>query len=98
MLLPRRVAAPHLPRDTNPGRVNESEGYGRPGIAGSGAIACGVAATASALGEVRLWARSDQSAWRAEERAETECKKVEGGAAGGKPRTTKQAELAACGP
>src|SRR3954452_24806774 len=87
MLLPRRVAAPHLPRDTKPGRVNESEGYGRPGIAGSGAIACGVAATASALGEVRLWARSDQSAWRAEERAETECKKVEGGAAG-RMRTT----------
>lgn len=76
--------------------MNESEGYGRPGIAGSGAIACGVAATASALGEVRLWARSDQSAWRAEERAETECKKVEGGAAGRIRVTTNVSDLADC--
>jgi 3-hydroxybutyryl-CoA dehydrogenase len=34
----------------------------RLGIAGSGAIACGLAATAARHGEVVLWARSDGSA------------------------------------
>jgi 3-hydroxybutyryl-CoA dehydrogenase len=76
--------------------VNESQGYERPGVAGSGAIACGVAAIASALGEVRLWARSDQSAWRAEERAEAECKKVEGAAPRSIRVTTKLDDLADC--
>ncbi len=37
----------------------------RLGIAGSGAIACGLAATAAQHGEVLLWARSDRSAERA---------------------------------
>lgn len=37
----------------------------RLGIAGSGTIACGLAATASGIGEVLLWARSDASAERA---------------------------------
>ena len=37
----------------------------RLGIAGSGAIACGLAATAAQHGEVRLWARSPASAERA---------------------------------
>jgi 3-hydroxybutyryl-CoA dehydrogenase len=76
--------------------VNESEGYERPGIAGSGAIACGVAACASALGDVHLWARSDQSAWRAEERAEAECNKVEGAAARRIRVTTNMADLSGC--
>jgi 3-hydroxybutyryl-CoA dehydrogenase len=35
------------------------------GIAGSGAIACGLAATAARNGEVLLWARSERSAERA---------------------------------
>src|SRR5437868_7722836 len=35
------------------------------GIAGSGAIACGLAATAAQHGDVLLWARSDSSAERA---------------------------------
>jgi 3-hydroxybutyryl-CoA dehydrogenase len=35
------------------------------GIAGSGTIACGLAAVAAARGEVMLWARSDESADRA---------------------------------
>jgi 3-hydroxybutyryl-CoA dehydrogenase len=37
----------------------------RLGIAGAGAIACGLAATAAGHGEVVLWARSDESAERA---------------------------------
>ena len=45
-------------------------GYERPAVAGSGTIACGLAACASTLGPVRLAARSDSSAWRAEEHAQ----------------------------
>ena len=37
----------------------------RLGIAGSGAIACGLAATAAQQGDVLLWARSEASAERA---------------------------------
>lgn len=37
----------------------------RVGVAGSGAIACGLAASAAAHGDVVLWARSDASARRA---------------------------------
>jgi 3-hydroxybutyryl-CoA dehydrogenase len=37
----------------------------RLGIAGSGTIACGLAATAACHGDVLLWARSDESAQRA---------------------------------
>lgn len=40
----------------------------RLGIAGSGAIACGLAAVAGARGEVRMWARSPASAERAHQR------------------------------
>ena len=40
----------------------------RLGIAGSGAIACGLAAVAAPQGEVVLWARSEASATRARER------------------------------
>ena len=68
----------------------------RPAIAGSGAIGCGIAACASALGEVRLWARSDLSAWRAEERAEADCAKVEGAAPGRIRVTTHVEDLADC--
>ena len=76
--------------------MNGSEGYARPGIAGSGTIARGVAVVASVLGEVRLWARSDQSAWRAEERAEAECRQLEGAAPGRIRVTTRIEDLADC--
>ena len=59
--------------------MTESSGYTHPAVAGSGVIACGLAACATALSDVRLLARSDASAWRAEERAQAECSKVEGG-------------------
>jgi 3-hydroxybutyryl-CoA dehydrogenase len=42
----------------------------RLGIAGSGAIACGLAASAAGSHEVLLWARSDSSAARARERTD----------------------------
>ena len=47
----------------------------RLGIAGTGVIACGLAATAARTGEVVLWARSDSSADRARARVEKLCAK-----------------------
>jgi 3-hydroxybutyryl-CoA dehydrogenase len=48
----------------------------RLGIAGSGAIACGLAAAAAQHGEVVLWARSDGSARRARGKVEKICGKL----------------------
>jgi 3-hydroxybutyryl-CoA dehydrogenase len=59
-------------------------------------IGCSLAACASALGEVRLLARSDASAWRAEERAQADCAKVEGGRPDRIRVTTKPADLSNC--
>ena len=71
-----------------------SPAYERPGVAGSGTIACGLAAAASVVGEVRLLARSDASAWRAEEIAQGQAKKVEGGRPERIKVTTDPADLA----
>jgi 3-hydroxybutyryl-CoA dehydrogenase len=76
--------------------ASESYGYGRPAVAGSGTIACGLAACASTLGEVRLLARSDASAWRAEERAQSAAQKVDGGDPRRVRVTTDPADLGAC--
>jgi 3-hydroxybutyryl-CoA dehydrogenase len=57
--------------------VAGADTYERPAIAGSGTIACGLAACASATSKVLLLARSDASAWRAEEQATSLCAKVE---------------------
>ena len=54
-------------------------GYERPAVAGSGVIACGLAACATHVGEVRLLARSDASAWRAEEEAQAQARKLDDG-------------------
>lgn len=67
-----------------------------PAVAGSGTIACGLAACASTLGEVWLLARSDTSAWRAEEQAEAQAKKLEGAVAGHIKITTELDKLAGC--
>jgi len=50
----------------------------RLGIAGSGAIACGLAATGARHGEVVLWARSDASAERAEASVHRVCGRLQG--------------------
>src|SRR3954471_17519035 len=55
------------------GRVHE-----RLGIAGSGAIACGLAAAAARHGEVVLWARSDGSADRARKTVDKACGRLSG--------------------
>ncbi len=65
-------------------------------IAGGGTIACGLAACASALGEVRLLARSDVSAWRAEEAAQAVAKKLDSGNPNRIRVTTDLADLGDC--
>jgi 3-hydroxybutyryl-CoA dehydrogenase len=50
----------------------------RLGIAGSGAIACGLAVTAAGHGDVVLWARSEQSESRARKNVEKLCSKLDG--------------------
>jgi 3-hydroxybutyryl-CoA dehydrogenase len=50
----------------------------RLGIAGSGAIACGLAATAARHGEVVLWARAEDSASRARKTLEETCGRLNG--------------------
>ena len=49
------------------------------GIAGSGTIACGLAATAAQAGDVLLWARSEGSAKRAHSVIARSCAKLSGG-------------------
>lgn len=73
-----------------------SNGYERPAVAGSGTIATGLAACATALGEVRLLARSDESAWRAEEVVEKLAGKIEGADANNLKVTTDPGDLAEC--
>jgi 3-hydroxybutyryl-CoA dehydrogenase len=74
--------------------MGDPEAYERPGIAGSGTIACGLAACVSQVAEVRLLARSDASAWRAEESAQSEARKLDRGAPDRIKVTTDPADLA----
>jgi 3-hydroxybutyryl-CoA dehydrogenase len=76
--------------------VNGSEGYKRPAIAGSGTIATGLAATATATGKTLLLARSDASAWRAEEKATAACAKIDGADASRLKVTTKPEDVGEC--
>jgi 3-hydroxybutyryl-CoA dehydrogenase len=71
-------------------------GYSNPAIAGSGTIACGLAACSSAVAATLLLARSDASAWRAEEQAQTLCAKVDGADASRIRVTTEPGDLASC--
>jgi 3-hydroxybutyryl-CoA dehydrogenase len=65
-------------------------------MAGSGTIACGLAAAASARSKVLLLARSDASAWKAEEQAHSLTAKVDDGDAARIKVTTEAADLADC--
>jgi 3-hydroxybutyryl-CoA dehydrogenase len=76
--------------------VASFETYERPGIAGSGTIACGLAACASTASKVLLLARSDASAWKAEEQAHSLCAKIDGADAKRIKVTTQVADLASC--
>jgi 3-hydroxybutyryl-CoA dehydrogenase len=76
--------------------VAGGEKYERPAIAGSGTIATGLAACASVASDVLLLARSDASAWRAEEQAHSLSAKVESGDAKRIKVTTEAGDLADC--
>ena len=58
--------------------MSERQGYESPGIAGSGAIATGLAAVSTTTADTILLARSEASAWRAEEKVVAACAKIEG--------------------
>jgi 3-hydroxybutyryl-CoA dehydrogenase len=76
--------------------VSASDRYRKPAIAGSGAIACGLAACASSVSKTMLLARSDASAWQAEEQAHSLCAKLDGGDPGKVKVTTKVEDVAEC--
>jgi 3-hydroxybutyryl-CoA dehydrogenase len=76
--------------------VADGPTYERPAIAGSGTIATGLAACASVASQVLLLARSDASAWRAEEQAQKLASKVEGADGGRIKVTTDPTGLADC--
>jgi 3-hydroxybutyryl-CoA dehydrogenase len=70
--------------------------YERPAIAGSGTIATGLAACATLSSTVRVLARSDAAAWRAEEQAQGLCSKIDGADAKRVKVTTEPGDLADC--
>jgi 3-hydroxybutyryl-CoA dehydrogenase len=76
--------------------VAGGETYERPAIAGSGTIATGLAACATLQSTVRLLARSDASAWRAEEQSQALCAKLDGADAKRIKVTTDPGDLADC--
>jgi 3-hydroxybutyryl-CoA dehydrogenase len=76
--------------------VSQSGTYERPAIAGSGTIATGLAACATTSSDVRLLARSDASAWKAEEKAQALCAKLDGADPKRIKVTTNAADLADC--
>ncbi|CAN5440106.1 hypothetical protein BH20ACT15_BH20ACT15_06930 [soil metagenome] len=71
-------------------------GYERPAIAGSGTIACGLAACATVASDVLVLARSDASAWRAEEAAQKLCAKLDEAEPKRIKVTTDAADLGGC--
>ena len=76
--------------------MSANQGYESPGIAGSGAIATGLAAVSTTTAETILLARSEASAWRAEEKVVAACTKIEGAEPSRLRVTTDPADLADC--
>jgi len=76
--------------------MTPNHGYERPGIAGSGAIATGLAAVSTTTANTILLARSEASAWRAEERAVAACAKTDGADPSRLRVTTDPSDLADC--
>ncbi len=76
--------------------MSESTGYESPGIAGSGAIATGLAAVSTTTAETILLARSEASAWRAEEKVVAACAKIDGADPSRLRVTTDPKDLADC--
>jgi len=76
--------------------MNASTGYESPGIAGSGAIATGLAAVSTTTADTILLARSEASAWRAEEKVVAACSKIEGAEPSRLRVTTDPSDLVDC--
>jgi 3-hydroxybutyryl-CoA dehydrogenase len=76
--------------------MSGSKGYEAPGIAGSGAIATGLAAVSTTAADTILLARSEASAWRAEEKVVAACAKIEGAEPSRLRVTTDPKDLADC--
>jgi 3-hydroxybutyryl-CoA dehydrogenase len=76
--------------------MNGGGGYERPAIAGSGAIACGLAACSTARGVTILLARSESSAWKAEEATTTACAEISGAEHSRLRVTTDASDLERC--
>jgi 3-hydroxybutyryl-CoA dehydrogenase len=76
--------------------MSANQGYSSPGIAGSGAIATGLAAVSTTTADTILLARSEASAWRAEEKVVAACAKIEGAEPSRLRVTTDPADLADC--
>jgi len=76
--------------------MSGNTGYESPGIAGSGAIATGLAAVSTTTADTILLARSEASAWRAEEKVVAACAKIEGAEPSRLRVTTDPKDLAEC--
>ncbi len=76
--------------------MSSNQGYESPGIAGSGAIATGLAAVSTTTADTILLARSEASAWRAEEKVVAACAKIEAAEPSRLRVTTDPADLADC--
>jgi 3-hydroxybutyryl-CoA dehydrogenase len=76
--------------------MSANQGYFSPGIAGSGAIATGLAAVSTTTADTILLARSEASAWRAEEKVVAACAKIEGAEPSRLRVTTDPKDLAEC--
>ncbi|HEY1854441.1 MAG TPA: 3-hydroxyacyl-CoA dehydrogenase NAD-binding domain-containing protein [Solirubrobacterales bacterium] len=76
--------------------MSAPQGYESPGIAGSGAIATGLAAVSTTTAETILLARSEASAWRAEEKVVAACAKIEGAEPSRLRVTTDPKDLSDC--
>ena len=76
--------------------MSSNNAYESPGIAGSGAIATGLAAVSTTTADTILLARSEASAWRAEEKIVAACAKIEGAEPSRLRVTTDPADLAGC--
>lgn len=76
--------------------MGSKQGYEAPGIAGSGAIATGLAAVSTTTADTILLARSEASAWRAEEKVVAACAKIEGAEPSRLRVTTDPGDLSDC--
>ena len=76
--------------------MSAGKGYEAPGIAGSGQIATGLAAVSTTTADTILLARSEASAWRAEEKVVAACSKIDGAEPSRLRVTTNPKDLADC--